>query len=287
MSCAMVYRYLGPDGEGIAGLPDGVGVALGSEYCVHLLPPAVRMAEVVREAAARRTPLLLLTPYFRDAELKASLPLFRAIPAGVQVDVAVNDWGALQTLHGLFPWMRLSIGRLLSGQKRDPRIGVSARLTEEGRMWHGEGIFSSPPARAYLAEAYGVAGYHVDDLPWSRPAPGDAGRDDGTLGIPACPGARPSMAVGREAGAAFLFVHVPHAIVTVSDACPWIGGVSSASVASCPRPCRNGHVLLREPSMGGDLLQKGKARFTSRDPGGTGSPASPGAGAVVTYPDLP
>lgn len=260
------YVYLGPDGEGIAGLPDGVGAALGSEYCVHLLPSPLRMAEAVREATDRRAPLLFLTPYFRDAELKAALPLFRAIPAGAAVDVAVNDWGALQTLHGLFPRMRLSIGRLLSGQKRCPRIGGSARLTEEGRAWHGEGVFSSPRARAYLAEAYGVTGYHVDDLPWSRPAREDAG-------------------IGADPP--FLFVHVPHAIVTVSDACPWIGGASSASVASCPRPCRNGHVRLREPSMGGDLLQKGKARFTTRDPGEADPSPPQGAGAVVAYRDLP
>lgn len=260
------YRYLGPDGEAIAGLSDGVGAAMGSEYCVHLLPSAARMAEAVGEAAAKRVPLLLLTPYFRDAELKGSIPLFRAVPAGAPVDVAVNDWGALQTLRGLFPGMRLSIGRLLSGQKRDPRIGASARLTEEGRMWHGEGVFSSPRARAYLAEAYGVTGYHVDALPWHRPANDES---------------------DREADAPFLFVHVPHAIVTVSDACPWIGGASTASVASCPRPCRNGHVVLREPSMGGDLLQKGKARFASRDPGEIDLPSSPRAGAVVSYTVLP
>jgi len=256
------YRYLGPDGEGIAGLPEGIGAAIGSEYCVHLLPPAARMAEVVREAATKRAPLLLLTPYFRDVELKAAIPLFRAIPGDAPVDVAVNDWGALQTLHALFPRMRLSIGRLLSGQKRCPRIGASARLTEEGRMWHGEGIFSSPRARAYLEETYGVAGYHVDDLPWSRPAPDDP---------------------DREADVPFLFVHVPHAIVTVSDACPWIGGASSASVASCPRPCRDRHIFLREPSMGAGLAQRGKARFTR----GSGGPSPAGAGGVVVYRDIP
>ena len=283
MSCAREYRYLGPDGDGIAELPDGLGAAIGSEYCVHLLPAAARMTEAVAEASARAAPLLLLTPYFRAAELKASLPMFRAIAPGVDVDVAVNDWGALRTLHGLFPRMRLSIGRLLSGQKRDPRIGASARLTEEGRMWHGEGIFSSPSARAYLAEAYGVTGYHVDDLPWSRPTAMD-GLAPGQAGMPGVSSSRPAFA-GMDPP--FLFVHVPHAIVTVSDACPWIGGVSTASLASCPRPCRNGHVLLREPSMGGDLLQKGKARFTSRDPGGIDRPSPPGAAAVVTYLDLP
>jgi hypothetical protein len=281
------YRYLNPDGEGIAGLPDGVGAAMGSEYCVHLLPSATRMSEAVREAARKTAPLLLLTPYFRDAELKAAIPLFRAIPADAPVDVAVNDWGAMQALHGLFPWMRLSIGRLLSGQKRCPRIGASARLTEEGRMWHREGIFSSPRARAYLEKTYGVTGYHVDDLPWSRPSVKDGGRDEIARGLPAGPGADPSMAVDRDAPSPFLFVHVPHAIVTVSDVCPWIGGASSASVASCPRPCRAGHVVLREPSMGGDLLLKGKARFALPDSVDTGRSSSMGTAAIVTYRDLP
>jgi hypothetical protein len=262
VSCASAFRYLGPDGFGIGGLPDGCGAAVGSEYCVHLLPSAARMAGAVREAEESRSPLLLLTPYFRGAELKAALPLFRAIPAGAPVDVAVNDWGALQTLHGLFPWMRLSIGRLLSGRKTCPRIGASPRLTEEGRKWHGEGVFSSPRARAYLEEAFGVAGYHVDDVPWGATVP-------------------------AASEPPFLFVHVPHAIVTVSDTCPWIGGASSASVSSCPRPCRDGHVLLREPSMGGDLFQKGKARFASPGPGDTCRAAFTEAGAVVTYPAPP
>src|SRR5512139_3575938 len=111
-------------------LPDGVGAALGSEYCVHLLPTPGRMAEIAAEASGRRLPVVLLTPYFRDAELRRVLPLFRAIPQGAGIEVALNDWGALQVVRGLFPRMNLSLGRLLSGQKRCARIGVSPRLTE-------------------------------------------------------------------------------------------------------------------------------------------------------------
>ncbi|MBI5903984.1 MAG: hypothetical protein HZB86_00265 [Deltaproteobacteria bacterium] len=251
------YRYLGPDGEGIAELPVGAGGAMGSEYCVHLLPTAARMAEAASEASARSAPLLLLTPYFRDAELKRTLPLFRAIPPGADVDVAVNDWGLLQTLHGLFPRMRLSVGRLLSGQKRCPRIGSSPRLTEEGRKWHGEGIFSSPRARDFLEGEMGVTGYHLDALPWTRgvrPAPEDAE----------------------------FFVHQPYSIVTVTDACPWIGGMSSSLLPSCPRPCREGCVVLKEPSMGEGLLQRGKARFAAAS-----EPVSAGRMTRVRYGNLP
>lgn len=243
------YRYAGPDGEGIDALAPGVGAAVGSEYCVHLLPGAVEMARACAAAAARRVPLLLMTPYFRDAELKRAVPLFRAIPGGADLDVAVNDWGALLVLRALFPGLRLAVGRLLSGQKRCPRIESSPRLSAAEKAWHRQGLFSSARARKFLAEEFGVSGFHVDALDGEW-APGDA----------QMPGAPPAGDL-RDAGAPpLLFVHAPYAIVTVSDACPWLGGRSSSSVTHCPRPCRDGFVILREPSMGREMIQRGKAR---------------------------
>jgi hypothetical protein len=255
------YRYLGPDGDGVGALPEGVGAALGSEYCVHLLPSAARFAEFLAVACARRVPLVLFTPYFRDAELSRAIPLFREIPEGADVDVAVNDWGALQALRVLFPWMTISVGRLLSGQKRCPRIGASPRLSEAGRAWHGEGIASSARATGYLAREYGVSRYHLDDLPWGAATPlGREGYPPGT----------------------FLYLHSPWAVVTVSDACPWIGGRSSAEVASCPRPCREGAVALREPSMGPGMVQRGKARFSATETP-AGILAGEGSWARISY----
>jgi len=261
------YRYAGPDGEGARNLPEGVGCAIGSEYCVHLLPSAGSLASAAETCIARDTPLLLLTPYFRDGELKRLLPLFRAIPGGADVDVAVNDWGALLVLRALFPGIRRSVGRLLSGQKRCPRIGASPRLNDAGRAWHGEGLFSSAKARSWLGKEMGVSGYHVDSLPWGPqsfgtfPDPGD--------------------------GTPRLYVHSPYAVVTVSDSCPWIGGASSASLSSCPRSCRQGPVRLREVSMGGDMLQRGKARFHPVRLDDLPPGVSAKAHGLVYYEDLP
>ncbi|HEX9191619.1 MAG TPA: hypothetical protein VF847_05945 [Candidatus Deferrimicrobiaceae bacterium] len=260
------YRYLGPDGEGVGSLPDGVGAALGSDYCVHLLPSPARLAAVIAGAAVRQAPVVLLTPYFRDAELKRAVPLFRVIPEGADVDVAVNDWGALRALRGLFPWMTLSLGRLLSGQKRCPRIGISPRLMEAGRAWHGEGLFSSEGARRYLAAQYGVRRYHLDDLPWG------CGRQ-----MPEVPGVE---------GTGF-YIHSSWAVVTVSDACPWLGGKSSAEVVACPRGCREGAVSLREPSMGRELVQRGKARFAEVGEDRKDSAAADGGWAWIRYGSPP
>lgn len=262
------YRYAGPDGEGIAGLPGGTGAVIGSEYCTHLLPAAHSLLDAISAARERGIPLLLLSPYFRDEEIKAFVGLLRAIPDDADFEVAINDWGALLAVRTLFPRLRLSVGRLLSGQKRCPRIGTSERLTPAGRAWHGEGLFSSGQVRNYLRSGFGVSGFHLDDVAW--------GRDAVTR-----------VAGGGDEGVA-LFIHAPWAIVTVSDVCPWIGGRSSSAVRSCPRDCRNGMVRLREPSMGQELIQRGKARF------GTVSPA-PGirdsvdaAGCrIVLYGDVP
>jgi hypothetical protein len=270
------YRYAGPGGEGIDALPAGVGAAIGSEYCVHLLPAAPEMARACAAARTRGIPLLLLTPYFRDPELKRAIPLFRAIPDGADAAVAVNDWGALLALRVLLPRLRLTIGRLLSGQKRCPRIESSLRLSAADRAWHRQGLFSSARARAFLAEEFGVSGYHVDAIagivpPGAAHAPAGPGPGD-------APGAGPPPA---------LFVHAPYAIVTVSDACPWLGGRSSSSVVRCPRPCREGTVVLREPSMGREMLQRGKARFvrTGEPPREAGA-RDPQPG-IVLYDDIP
>lgn len=272
------YRYAGPDGEGIAALPEGIGAAAGSEYCRHLLPSPDRLAGLAGRAKDRGIAVLLLTPYFRDEELKAAMGLFRAIPAGATVEVAVNDWGLLLALRSLFPRLSVSIGRLLSGQKRCPRIGISARLTEEGRAWHGEGVFSSARARQFLEEEFGVRGYHVDDLEWMRNVWGDR--------IPRGNGAGSD---GPEGGKnrPRLLVHGPWAIVTVTDRCPWIGGRSSADIPSCPRPCREGTVGLREPSMGKGMVQRGKARFLRIDSPGTAETNDGGFDARVLYADVP
>jgi len=234
------YRYAGPDGAGIAGLPPGVGAVVGSDYCVHLLPGPEALSGAIAAARARDVPLILLTPYFRDAELKKAIGLFRAIPEGDDVLVSVNDWGALLAARVLLPRLNLSIGRLLSGQKRCPRIGISPRLTEAGRAWHAEGLFSSPRARAYLRESFGVSSYHVDVPGWGSALPATSGVEESPVS---------------------LYVHAPYAIVTVSDTCPWIGGKSSASVPSCTRPCRDGAIAVTELSMGNELILKGKARF--------------------------
>jgi len=239
---AVEYRYAGPDGEAIGALPEGIGAAVGSEYCVHLLPSPGTLAGLAATAGERGIPLLLLTPYFRDAELKTAMGLFRAIPPGAQVEVAVNDWGLLLALRSLFPRIPVSIGRLLSGQKRCPRIGGSPFLTGEGRRWHGEGLFSSEISRRFLETGYGVRGYHVDDLEW-MPEPAE--------GEPRGAGADPPR----------LIVHSPYAIVTVTDRCPSIGGRSSAELSGCPRPCLGWTVGLFEPSMGEEMIQRGKARF--------------------------
>lgn len=270
------YRYAGPDGEGIGALAPGVGAALGSEYCVHLLPGPAEMARACAAAASRGIPLVLLTPYFRDEELKRALPLFRAIPGGADLDVAVNDWGALLTLRVLFPALRLTVGRLLSGQKRCPRIESSPRLSAEEKAWHRQGLFSSERARRFLAREFGVRGFHVDAL-GDADAPQDAGTPDapGRVGAP------------ESAALSVIFVHAQYAIVTVSDACPWLGGRSSSSVNRCPRPCRDGAVILREPSMGQEMIQRGKARFVRNTAPLAGVPVpGPGRRSVV-YDDLP
>jgi hypothetical protein len=233
------YRYAGPDGEGIPGLPPGTGAAIGSEYCVHLLPGVGELEKAILLARDRRAPLLLLTPYFRHAELKKSMALFRAIPEGADVLVAVNDWGVLLALRALFP--------------HGKREGVARG-----------GFLFLPPREAIPAG--GVRGGRIP-------------RGCARVGKP-----RIRRPRGRGTG---LLSLSSHSIVTVSDTCAWIGGVSSSSVPSCSRPCRNGSVALREGTMGREMIQQGKARFVETSPSSPSVPGDRPSAIFVLYGEVP
>lgn len=263
-----VFRYAGPGGDGIDALPDGIAPAVGSEYCTHLLPSEEELRRAIALARGRRLPLLLLTPYLRDAELRRIMALIRVIPRDAPVVAAVNDWGLLCAARTLVPWLDMTVGRLLSGQKRCPRIGASERVNTAGKALQGEGIFSSGRAREHLRRSFGVSGYHVDRLPYG-------------------PDVLEGGSLGAEGTSPCLFVHAPYAIVTVSDVCPWIGGRSSAGIESCPRPCRHGAVRLREPSMGKEMILKGKARFVDMGDGDARDSAESPLLHLVRYDGLP
>jgi hypothetical protein len=260
--------YLGPDPPpgALDALPEGAGAALGSDYCVHLLPSPGRFSLLSAEAAERGAPLLLLVPWLRDGELRRLLPLFRAIPPGGGVTVSSNDLGLLLTLTLLLPGVPRTLGRLYSGQKRCPRVAASPLLTPAGRGWHGEGLPGSAASRAVLGSVLSLSGYHADLLPGSDLA---------------------GWAAALAAEGATLYVHLPPAVVTVTDRCPWLGGKSSASVAACPRHCRSGVVALSHRSMGEELLVRGKGRFVGL-PGGEEAAAPEGENVVlVRYDGVP
>jgi hypothetical protein len=120
--------------------------------------------------------------------------------------------------------------------------------------------------RRSLREEFGVSGYHADVLAWGGPVPG-------------------TPADGEPAFS--LYLHGPYSIVTVSDDCAWIGGISSSAVPSCPRPCRNGSVVLREGSMGREMIQKGKARFVETSAPSLSAPGDRSSVISVLYEEVP
>jgi hypothetical protein len=254
--------YLGPDPSpaDLSSLPPGEGAALGSDYCVHLLPSPERLARLCEAAAEGGTPLLLLVPWLRDDELRRLLPLLRAVPAGAPLAVSANDFGLLLTMKLVFPELPRTLGRLLSGQKRCPRTALSPLLTAAGRAWHGEGVPGSAAARSLLSAGLDLSGYHADLLGGSALA---------------------GWAAALAAEGCTLYVHLPPAAVTVTDRCPWLGGRTSASLSACPRHCRSGVVTLSHPSMGGDLLLRGKGRFTDPFAGDAEPPVPPEGENVV------
>jgi hypothetical protein len=95
----------------------------GNEFCERRLP---KLAELKKAAGyCRKHKLLfsLVTPYLTDIGLKKLIKLFDWLKnTRPRTEVIINDYGLLNLLHQRYPKLTPVLGRLLTKQKRDPRI---------------------------------------------------------------------------------------------------------------------------------------------------------------------
>ncbi len=214
------------------------GIAMGSEYCYHLLPNDEE-GEIIADMARGRCPyILLVLPYLREREIKKIFPLLRTLSERGNLKVVVNDWGTLESLSHLVPSTPLICGRLISGQRTCIKGEDSPFLSEEGKTLFSMDILDSLRGKAFLRGRFKVEGVCVNTT------------------------ARKVVSCGGE-GKIFCY---PYSLLSVTDYCPYRENMPSALLSSCTRPCRKGYVTLTNETLGHEIYQRGKARFFNSFP---------------------
>lgn len=92
----------------------------GSEFCEHLLPTPMALAEAAAEAKAAGLALTLTTPLASDTALRRILRLLPQLPE--DAEVVCNDWGVAALVGREQPTLRLVAGRQLCKLIKDPRL---------------------------------------------------------------------------------------------------------------------------------------------------------------------
>ena len=105
----------------------------GIEFCETLIPLKNDLVSVIGFCEEREIDLTFVTPYVTDSGLDKLDTLFKYLNRiNKQIEVVVNDFGVLSLINAKYHNLMPVLGRLLSKQKKGPRIlNIKNKLPKE------------------------------------------------------------------------------------------------------------------------------------------------------------
>lgn len=202
----------------------------GAEFCFWRLPPAVAIIAARSWARAAGCRFTLATPVLAEDERRRFETLMKTVLPELAAgdEVLISDWGALEVVRSQRDDLTIILGRVLSGQKRGPRI-LDMTLGPAQQAYFQRGSWHSREAVALLAEQ-GIGRVEQDNL-----LQGLAPLPEGLKGS----------------------LHIPYAMVTSSRNCPFR---AHGRPAACPVRCGSAFTL-RTSETPVLLYQDGNSQF--------------------------
>jgi hypothetical protein len=249
------------EAEGIGDLaPDEGRLYFGHEFCHWRLAGRGQVEGIRRRAAGEGSAFTLVTPVLDEGGLSRMMKILEAVEPGEGDEVVVNDVGLLERLSREGWSGPLTVGRLLTRQRRG--AGWRGSVTGSGaaaRYLRGSSL-DSPGFVAWFRERYGVRRFEIDNL-------------------------IQGVEVGDLPGDVRLSVYHPYLFLTATPRCPWtFDGRRWKRGEGCPA-CR-GQVLELRPEEGGrPILMGGGMQFLENDTGLIYD--GPGVDRLVRQPRIP
>lgn len=95
----------------------------GNEFCERLIPSLQDLREIVGYIQKRRLYFSFVSPYVTNVGLGRLRVLFEFLRVeNINCEVVINDWGVLNLVNHKYPNLAPVLGRLLTKQKRGPRL---------------------------------------------------------------------------------------------------------------------------------------------------------------------
>ncbi len=212
----------------------------GVEFCERLIPSVKQLTNALSFAHENKLDFTLMTPFVTDQGIARLEPLFDYLDnqKTQKAEVVINDWGVLNLLNKRKWNGHLVLGRLLTKQKRGPRImNIHDKLPDRALEHFKQSNIDVPILTKFLKEK-GVQRVELDNL---------------LQGI-----SRPGAILKGS-------LYFPYAYVTVTRYCLLSFSENAStnlrSISLCDKECLEKNYKLRHKSMPVDLLLRGNAQF--------------------------
>jgi len=228
-------------------------VYYGNEFCENLLPDISVLKRVYCAARARGKPFTFVTPYVTNTGMRKLECLLDFLDGRHSVEVVFNDWGVLRAIKDQYPHLRPVLGRLLTKQRRDPRMArifsgrqgyrevtspdkkaktiLFARKAPPELFKHYQAsVINLPVFQEYLL-SQGVNRVEIDNLAWEM-----------------------DIKVDRKIGVS---IHLPYGYVTTTRMC----GKLTLSYAACKKECHRYLLRLDGGTLPVPFYAQGNAIF--------------------------
>ena len=206
----------------------------GAEFCFWRLPSTEQIIAAREWAYQSHLEFTLVTPVLSESERQNLKRVLLEVLPRLEIgdEVLISDWGALGLTREIRPDLKIILGRVLSGQKRGPRI-LDMSLTPQQMEYFQSGSWHNEEAVALLKEQ------EIHRIEQDNLLQGLAPLPKGLKGS----------------------LHIPYAMVATSRNCPF--RVASHE-GPCPVTC--GEVFtLRSDQTRTALLQDGNTQFLFND----------------------
>jgi len=216
----------------------------GHEFCQRRLPSREDLCSAVAHARERALDFTFVTPFVTNAGLVLLRELIdeltgRAPDAGLEI--VVNDWGVLHFLRREHPGVTIGLGRLLTKQKRGPRLLRIADRIPAAAVDHFRRSNVDVPHTALFLKKMCVARVELDNL---------------------------LQGIRRDNGLTASLYH-PYGYITTTRLCLMMQGERAGknlrSLGTCHRECLKYTVNLTHQDQPVDILLKGNTQFFRND----------------------
>ncbi|MHB9155037.1 MAG: hypothetical protein ACYC5N_05000 [Endomicrobiales bacterium] len=253
-------------------------VYYGNEFCENLIPAESAARKWYDASRARGKEFTFVTPYATDKGVGKLRKVFKALDRAGGAEVVFNDWGVFQALRE-FPGLVPVLGRLLTKQRRDPRIlrifqgrqGVREDWSADRKS---KTLFFPRPCPPELFEHYrgsvvnlprfqrflrenNIRRVEIDNLAWD-------------------------MKVAAGEGLA-VSVYVPFGYLTTTRLC----GILNYTYSACRKECKRMYFKLNDPSLPVPFFSRGNAVFFKTPVPSKDYLRARGIDRVVCQPHLP